>query len=300
MERKTIKNKASLEGVGLHTGKPSKISFVAAKPGSGIRFIRKDLPSEPVIEALLANVCGTVRGTNLGKRDAKVFTVEHVLSACFGLGIDDLDIEMEGPEPPAMDGSALTFASVIMEAGIVNQPRGEKNFISLDREVTYKNGNASYRAVPFASGEGLPSASGTPCGAVNIRVVFEAPPGHPLVTRQEFKLALTPETYMSDIAPARTFGFQEEIDQLRKKGLALGGSLDNAVVITRERFLTSGGLRFPDEMVRHKALDLLGDLFLTGRRFRNILIDAVCCGHSHNVNFARLLSTAANNGSNKK
>lgn len=273
--RKTLGNEASLEGKGLHTGKPCRIVFAPAKPGSGLRFIRKDLAGRPAVRASLGNVRTTVRGTNLGDGKAEVFTVEHVLSACAGIGIDDLDIIMDGPEPPAMDGSACQFAGAMLDAGIKDQPGGEREFFSIDREITYAAGKASYRAGPS--------------GGFEIRVVYSNP--HPLVGRQELQLAVSVDSYMKDIAPARTFGFQEEIEKLRAAGLAQGGSLDNSVIVGSDSFLTSpGGLRFADELVRHKALDLLGDLMLTGRRPGNIFIEAVCGGHLHNVNFARLLS----------
>lgn len=273
--RKTIRKEAVLDGIGLHTGRPCRICFVPAGPGSGLRFIRKDISGAPSVRALLSNVSATVRGTNLKNGEAGVSTVEHVLSACSGLGIDDLEIIMDGPEPPAMDGSSLPFARAILAAGISEQAEGVCSILSPEKEVAYSYGETAYRALPSDK--------------FRILVVYRNP--HRLIGKQELRLDITPETYLKDIAPARTFGFQEEIDKLRAAGLALGGSLENAVIVGKDRFLTSsGGLRFPDELVRHKALDLIGDLALTGQRPGNVLIEAVCGGHLHNINFARLLS----------
>ncbi|MFH1620179.1 MAG: UDP-3-O-acyl-N-acetylglucosamine deacetylase [bacterium] len=275
--RNTVAVPIFLEGTGLHTGRPCRITFSPAAAGSGIKFIRKDVPSGPYVPASLENVRNAVRGTNLAADGTEVFTVEHVLSACAGLQIDDLDIAIDGPEPPAMDGSALPFAKAMLSAGI-SETAGEPDFIDISGEVLFSKGDMSYRAVP--------------CKDLLARVVYKHP--HPLVVSQELELMITRENYLEQIAPARTFGFKDELEALKKKGLALGGSLENAVVIGENAFLTSpGGLRFRDELVRHKLLDLLGDMMLTGCRLRNVSLEAVCGGHAGNVVFAGMLADIA-------
>lgn len=272
MPRKTIKNKTWLEGTGLHKGRPARAVFLPSPGPTGIRFLNPDLSSP--VEATAANVAGTARGTSISGGGRTIYTVEHILSACAGLGIDDLDVALDGEEPPAMDGSALAFASALEKAGPAEKPGQEKAFLKLAGPVEFRSGKAFYKAAP----------SGKP----SFRMTFSHP--HKLVGTQVFEIALTPANYLSEIAPARTFGFKFEIEQLRAAGLGLGGSLDNAVIIDDEAVLSSGGrLRFPDEFVRHKLLDLLGDLKLTGLDLGGVSVEAVFTGHKANVNFAKLL-----------
>lgn len=275
MPRKTITNKVTLEGIGLHKGRPSKASFLPARGPSGIRFLKPDLTSP--IQASVANVAAAVRGTNLSDGTRTIHTVEHLLSACAGLGIDDLDVALDGSEPPAMDGSALAFALALKEAGPADKPDQEKIFLRLAAPLEFKCGKAVYRAQP--------------CDKPVFRLTYCHP--HRLIGSQTFEIALTPENYLAEVAGARTFGFKSEIEDLRAAGLALGGSLENAVVIADDAFLSSeGGLRFPDEFARHKLLDLLGDLKLTGLELGAVSLEAVYTGHKANVNFAKLLLNA--------
>ncbi|MBU2573001.1 MAG: UDP-3-O-acyl-N-acetylglucosamine deacetylase [Elusimicrobia bacterium] len=272
MPRKTITNKATLEGIGLHKGGPSKTVFLPARDPSGIRFLKPDLTSP--VKASVENVADAVRGTNLSGGSRMIYTVEHILSACAGLGIDDLDVAMDGEEPPAMDGSALAFAAALKEAGPADKPDQEKIFLRLTAPVEFRCGEAVYRAYP--------------ADKPVFRLTYSHP--HRLIGSQTFEIALTPENYLTEVAPARTFGFKSEIDGLRAAGLALGGSLENAVIIDDNAFLSSeGGLRFPDEFARHKLLDLLGDLKLTGLELGAVSVEAVYTGHKANVNFAKLL-----------
>ena len=274
----TIAEEASLEGVGLHTGCKTKLTFRPAPANTGIRFFRTDLPGTPMIPARLGFVVATVRGTNLGLHEAKVHTVEHVLSAATGLGIDNLDILVTANEPPAMDGSALPFLSTLMQAGIKTLPDAPKRRLIIADEVTYEDKGSFYRAVPSDSFE------------VNATIIHD----HPLVPKLSMSFRLDTDGYAAEIAPARTFCFEHEVQFLKSQGLAQGGSLDNAVVIGRDTFHTNAeGLRFPDEFVRHKILDLIGDLTLIGRSLMNVKIEAVRCGHAHNVEFAKLLNAAA-------
>ena len=261
-----------MAGIGLHKGRPSVITFLPAEGPTGIRFFKPDL-TEP-ISASLANIATTVRGTNLSDGARIIYTVEHVLSACAGLGIDDLDIAMEGEEPPAADGSALPFAKTFSGAGLREKPGQEKLLLSLEKPVEYSSGEVFYRASPSPS--------------PRFKMTFTH--SHPLIGTQTFEIDLNPENYLKEVAPARTFGFKNEIDRLKAAGLALGGSLENAVVIDDNAFLSSeGALRFPDEFARHKLLDLIGDLALTGLVLEKVSVEAAYTAHKTNVNFAKLL-----------
>ncbi len=269
----TLARAAKLAGIGLHTGEKCSVSFLPAPRGAGITFLRADIPSSRPIPARLEFVDSTVRGTNLSFEGARVHTVEHVLAACAAFGVTDLSIEMDGPEPPVMDGSSKAFAGAFAEAGVAEQGRTEELFIS--SAVEYKDGEVAYEAMPSD-------------GPLSYAFTFLHK--HPLVKRQEYAYFPGAETFSKDIAPARTFGFEEELEYLKKAGLAKGGSLDNAVVIARDGFLTSeGGLRYPDELVRHKLLDMTGDLWLLGLPLAGMRVNAVCGGHKHNVAFAKLL-----------
>ena len=274
----TIKKEISLEGIGLHTGHPSKLTFRPSPANTGIRFFRVDLTGHPMVPARPDFVVTTVRGTNLGLGDAKIHTVEHVLSACTGVGIDNIDVLVSAPEPPIMDGSALPFVKAILTAGIERYPDSPKRWLHLPGEVHYQDGKAKYRAFPADNFE------------IKATLIHE----HPLMPEMSLTLTMDRETYLREIAPARTFCFEHEVEFLKSQGLAQGGSLDNAIVIGKDRYHTNeGGLRFPDEFVRHKMLDLIGDLTLIGRPLFKMRVEAECLGHAHNVHFAKLLRDAA-------
>lgn len=270
--RTTIKSPATIEGTGLHTGEPSKVTFLPAEGPTGYRFTGPAF-KEP-LPARLDRVSGTARGTNLTDGVNTVHTVEHLLSAAAGLGIDDLDIEITGEEPPAGDGSALPFAMALYKAGSQEKPGQERRSLSIDCQLQMSKSGIRYLAKPAKD-------------CVFFRLTYDYP--HPLLTRQTVDFLLTPEEYLTRVAPARTFGFSHELEALKKAGLAKGGSLDNAVVITEKEILAKGGLRFRDELARHKLLDLIGDLALTGLTLSDIYIEATRSGHAANVNFAKLL-----------
>jgi len=272
MPRRTIKENVTLEGIGLHTGSPARVTFKPAAGPTGLRFTGPGFAAP--VKACLEAVSGTVRGTNITDGKKVLHTVEHMLSAASALGIDDLDIEISGEEPPAADGSALPFAQALVKAGFADKP-GDPDVRRLARPVEYVNGATILRAVPAAQG-------------LTIALTYEYP--HAQVGRQTIELAINPESYLKEVAPARTFGFSHELEALKKAGLARGGSLDNAIVITETEIMAKDGLRFPDELVRHKLLDLLGDLALAGFRLEGARIEAVRPGHAANVNFARLLT----------
>lgn len=271
MKRKTIKNEQTLKGVGIHTGEICSITFKPSKQGY-ISFVRTDLENSKPIIALAQNVSSTLRGTNIANETAEVHTIEHVLSAINGLGITDLIIEMDGPEPPIMDGSSLPYAKAILEGEIEDLP-AIAEVLNLDKEVNFQDGGITYQAKP--------------CEDLKITFVYERL-DHPLVGRQEYTFTLTPENYLKEIAPARTFGYEEEIAFLRANGLAKGGNIDNCVVIKKDSF--SVPLRFDNEMVRHKILDLLGDLKLTGKILGPMHITCQFGGHKTNVAFAKKLT----------
>ena len=274
----TIRQEVSLEGVGLHTGNKSTLVFRPAPANAGIRFFRCDLPGVPMIPARLGFVVTTVRGTNLGLGDAKVHTVEHVLSACTGLGIDNLDILTTANEPPIMDGSAMPFVKALLRAGLVELD-APKRWLHLPHEVTYEAPDgARYRAVPSDKFE------------IVATLIHE----HPMIPRMSLTMTVDRESYLTEVARARTFCFEHEVAYLKSQGLAQGGTLENAIVIGKDKFHTNAeGLRFPDEFVRHKMLDLIGDLTLLGRPLFKMRIEAERLGHAHNVEFAKKLDAAA-------
>lgn len=274
----TLRREVSLSGVGLHTGNSSKITFRPAPANTGLRFFREDLPGAPMIPARLEFVVATVRGTNLGLHEAKVHTVEHVLSACTGVGLDNADILVTANEPPILDGSALPFVKALLEAGLEPFAQSPRRRLILPGEVRYSDGAAKYRAVP--------------CDHFEVKATLIHK--HPMMPPMTLALRLDRDSYLAEIAPARTFCFEHEVEYLKSQGLAQGGSLENAIVIGSDRFHTGPeGLRYPDEFVRHKTLDLIGDLTLIGRSLFGMSVEAECLGHAHNIEFAKRLAAAA-------
>lgn len=273
MPRKTIKKDVSIEGIGLHTGTDSKVIFHPSSK-TGICFTGPGF-GKPV-RALLDNVSGTARGTTISECGHAIHTVEHLLCAAASLGIDDLEIEIHGEEPPIGDGSAKPFAELLHNAGYEMTP-GNPDIKRINSPVDANFGDVKYKAVPAEKG-------------LFLSVIYES--SHNLVGTQKAEFEINPETFLKEIAPARTFGYDFELEMLRKAGLAKGGSLHNAIVVAKNEIMAEGGLRFPDELVRHKLLDFLGDMALLGWRPEGVRIEAVRCGHAGNVKFAKLLQTA--------
>ena len=274
----TIREAAPLSGVGLHTGNFCRLIFRPAPANMGIRFIRTDLPDSPAIPARVRYVVDTTRGTTLGIGKAVAHTVEHVLAACAGLGIDNLDILMDNNEPPATDGSAMPFLKALLNAGIKAQPHFPKRYLKIPEKVHYRSGYAVYTAYPSDHFE------------IRCAILHD----HPMLPKQMIHLKINPETFLNQIASARTFCFEHELAALRSMGLARGGSLENAVVIGADKFHTKKeGLVFEYEFVLHKVLDLLGDLSLVGRSLFKLRVEAIRCGHAHNVKFAGMLDRSA-------
>jgi UDP-3-O-[3-hydroxymyristoyl] N-acetylglucosamine deacetylase/3-hydroxyacyl-[acyl-carrier-protein] dehydratase len=269
MKQKTIKKEISYSGIGLHTGKKVKITFKPAPIDSGVKFIRLDLEGRQGIPAKVSKVIKASRETSIAEGEVKVQSVEHILAALTGLGIDNLIIEIDSDEIPAADGSAFPFAQVLKEAGIVEQEK-EKEYLELKEPVSYVKEDVYLVALPNEE----------------LRVSYTINFDHPVLKAQFASFIIDENTFMKEIAPARTFGFESEVKELREKGLIKGGSLENAVVISGKGILNKEPLRFPDEFVRHKILDLLGDLYLIGSPIKAHII-ALKSGHGANLELVK-------------
>jgi len=276
--QKTISKEVVLSGIGLHTGCMTKMVLKPAPLNYGIRFVRIDLPENPIIPAVHTNVLGVVRGTTIGlNNNTTVYTVEHLLSALYGLGIDNLEIRVDNNEPPVFDGSSKTFVEQILSAGIVEQKQ-ERIYFILKEPVRYEQEGTEIIAYP----------------ADDLKITCEITYDHPLISRQEITMSINPENFINEISSARTFCFDYEIESLKKKGLAKGGGLHNSIVIGMDRVHNKEKMRFENEFVRHKLLDLLGDLYLLGRPLK-AHITAKRSGHRHNINFVKKLSRLTKN-----
>jgi len=268
----TIETPFSVEGVGLHTGKPSRMTVHPGNPGNGIIFRRVDLPGQPEIPAGAGNVAEVLRGTTLASGEARVHTVEHIMAAAYGMGLDNLSIDLEGPEPPAMDGSSRSFAEMLRKAEKVFQDKPREPF-SLKETAFIEEGD---RSLTYLASDRF-----------EITYTLEYP--NNLVPRQTLHIEVTEETFFNLISPARTFGFVHEFDMLKEKNLALGGSLENAVVINTDgSILNPEGKRNESEFILHKILDLIGDLALIGKRLKGHFI-AHKTGHGFNCLLAKRL-----------
>ena len=274
MSRKTLARPAILEGIGLHLGVPCKITFQPAPAKQGIVFRRTDCAGSPRIRAHVSEVSASERRTQLGRGEYSVHTVEHVLAAVAGMGIDDVTIDMNAPEPPILDGSAAPFVEALTEAGLADL-EGEQDFLDLTEPVRIIDGASVYEAYPAEQ--------------LELDVTIEFP--HPLIGKQSRRFVVTKETFASELSRARTFGFVHEVDALRGKGLIKGASLSNAVVLDDSDIL-SGDLRWSDEFVRHKAMDCVGDLALAGARVRARIV-AVKPSHRGTVTLVRELVKGA-------
>jgi UDP-3-O-[3-hydroxymyristoyl] N-acetylglucosamine deacetylase/3-hydroxyacyl-[acyl-carrier-protein] dehydratase len=274
VSRRTIACPATVEGAGLHLGQACRLTFRPAASGSGRRFVRIDRPDATPIPVHVEHAVEAERRTQLGAGDAALHTVEHVLAAVASQDIDDLTIEMDGPEPPIMDGSARPFLDALLAAGIVEQP-GEPEWLELAEPVRVIDGASVYEAYPS--------------DRLSLQVTIDFP--HPLIGRQAGTWEVTRDAFARELAAARTFGFVHEVEALRAKGLIQGASTQNAVVLD-ESGLVGTTLRWPDEFVRHKALDCVGDLALTGRRVRARVI-AHKPSHRGTVTLVREMTRAA-------
>jgi UDP-3-O-[3-hydroxymyristoyl] N-acetylglucosamine deacetylase / 3-hydroxyacyl-[acyl-carrier-protein] dehydratase len=274
MSRRTIAAAATVEGIGLHLGQPCRLTFQPAASGAGVRFIRVDRPGSLPVPVHVEHAVEAERRTQLGTGDGALHTVEHVLAAVASQQVDDLTIEMDGPEPPIMDGSAQPFLEALLRAGITEQA-GEPEWLDLAEPVRVIDGASVYEAYPS--------------DRLQLQVTIDFP--HPLIGRQAGSWEVTRESFVRELAPARTFGFVREVEALRAKGLIQGASTQNAIVLD-ERGLVETTLRWPDEFVRHKAMDCVGDLALAGRRVRARVV-AHKPSHRGTVTLVREMTRAA-------
>lgn len=245
--QRSIGKMVACSGIGLHSGEIVNLIFLPAPVNTGVVFIRRDVNPPAFIKAIAQNVIATDLSTTVGHEGSVVQTVEHLLSAVMGLGIDNLYVELDGPEVPIFDGSAAPFVSSLNEAGIVSQGIG-RSYMKILKTIEVKEGNKWIRIEPYHY--------------FKVHCSIEYP--HSVIGRQSFIFRNREKEFEQEIARARTFCFLHEIEALWNRGVARGGSLENAIVVGEDGVLNGNGLRFEDEFARHKVLDLLGDLFLIG------------------------------------
>jgi UDP-3-O-[3-hydroxymyristoyl] N-acetylglucosamine deacetylase len=268
--QKTLGAPQLYAGIGIHLGEDVTLRFVPAREGEGVFFRRVDLPGSPVIPAAVEYVAGTARGTTLAVGGAKVHTVEHVLAAVRAYEIDNLCIELSGIEPPGGNGSSDVYVEMIERAGVVEQ-NAMVPIVALQEAVWWSQGEVQLIALP----------SDTYCISYTLHY-----PNVEALGSQFFSFEVRPSDFRTEVAPCRTFALYDELALLMDRGLIRGGSLENAVVIQGDAIISKGGLYFSDEAVRHKVLDLIGDLSLVGIPFTAHII-AIRSGHSSNCLFAR-------------
>lgn len=267
--QQTIRKPATCSGVGIHTGCRVSVTLMPAPQDTGIVFIRTDVSGNPRIPVSIKNVRPALLSTTVGVDGVQVQTIEHLLAAAAGLGIDNLFVEVDAPELPVLDGSAKPFVSLMVEAGIASQDR-RQTYLKIVRPLEVIDGDKRIAIRP----------------ASETRVTYTIDYAHPLIGRQVYDYDCSSDAFIGDIAPARTFGFLREVEALWEAGLGLGGSLQNTLILSEEGLLNEGGLRFADEFVRHKILDLIGDMVLLGLPVIGE-IQAVRSGHALH---ARLVS----------
>jgi UDP-3-O-[3-hydroxymyristoyl] N-acetylglucosamine deacetylase len=250
LRQRTLKSIVSATGVGLHTGQKVRMSLRPAQPDTGVVFRRIDLPSAPEVPARADLVGETRLCSCLVMGDTKIYTIEHLMSALAGLGVDNVYVDLDGPEVPIMDGSAAPFVLLIQQAGIEEQG-APKRFLRVKKRIEAKDGDKWAVLEPY---EGF---------KLSFAIVYK----HPVIEKSNTELTVDFATtsYLKEVARARTYGFMHDVEDLRDVGLALGGGLENAVVLDEHRVLNAEGLRFGDEFIRHKILDAIGDLYVLGR-----------------------------------
>ena len=274
MLQRTLKSSIGCTGVGLHSGRKIAMTLRPAGADTGIRIRRTDLPGQPVIPVDWRHVADTRMATTVSDGNgASVGTVEHLMAALAGLAIDNAIIDVDGAEIPVMDGSAAPFVFLVECAGVVEQD-SPRRAIRILRRVTVRDRDRSISLLP---GQGF---------SVRFEIDFDTK----AIDRQALSVQLVNGAFKNELARARTFGFTHEVDALRKAGLALGGSLDNAIVINGNRVLNKEGLRYNDEFVRHKIIDFLGDLYLAGAP---IIGEAQCACSGHALNHKLLAALFA-------
>ncbi len=270
--QRTLKKEVSFSGVGLHTGKEVSLRFCPAPQHSGVVFQRIDLPGRPIIPATVEYVKDTSRSTTIGINDCHVQTVEHVLAAIYSYQIDNVCVQVTEGEPPIGDGSSMTFVEMIEDAGIEEQ-KSDAPIVFLNAPIHFSQGDTHLIAIP----------------SDEYRISYTLHyPKTSVIRSQYFSCQIDKENFKKELSTCRTFALYEEITYLMERGLIRGGSLENAVVIKDDVIFSKEGLRYPDEMVRHKILDLVGDLALVGFHFCAHVI-AIRSGHASNVALGRLM-----------
>ena len=275
--QRTIAREVRLSGIGLHSGARTTVVFKPAPADTGIRFIRTDLDSRPAIDVKVETaVTGEdfSRRTIIGSREVSVGTIEHVLAALRGMGIDNAIVEIDAVEPPEPDGSCAPYVEVLKEAGALEQ-QAERSYLVLTEAVEFSEGDITLRAVPY---DGF---------KLSFRIAYD----HPLIGEQEITLDISEDVFEKQVAPARTFSLLKDVESLKKRGLIKGGSLENSIVVADDGIMNEEPLRFADEFVRHKVLDLMGDLCLLGRPLK-MHVSSVKSGHSTNLKFIKMLNNA--------
>ena len=276
--QQTIEKPLSINGIGLHTGIDVSMKLYPAEADYGIKFIRKDLNENNVIDAIWSNVTNTKLSTTISnKNGASVSTIEHLMSALSGLHIDNIKVEIDGPEVPIMDGSSIKFVNLIDTASIKNLHKKRK-ILKVKQNIKVEKDTSFVELKPNSQ----------------FSIDFEIDFPSKLVSQQSCQLQLVNGNYKTDIASARTFGFEKDVDMLRSNGLALGGSLENAVVVGETKILNSDGLRFKDEFVRHKILDSIGDLYLAGSPIQGYFSGSKSGHHLNNLLLRSLFSDENN------
>ncbi len=266
--QETLKRKVAYEGVGLHSGKKVSIILKPASENTGIVFIRSDIEGSPKIRAMAKNVTATARATTLEENGVRVFTVEHLMSALHGQKIDNCEVVMDAEEPPVADGSARVFFELLKEAGKMKQNAPRKEIV-IDKVYRIDDGEKFIIALPYDG----------------FRISFTSVNPHPLVGVQYSDFEITDEIYEKEIAGARTIAYEKEVETLHQMGLGLGGTLENVIVYNDNGWMNE--LRYRDELVRHKILDVIGDLRLAGIVKGHII--AAASGHSLNTKLAKLI-----------
>lgn len=275
--QRTIKREVGCTGIGLHSGNKVNLTIKPAVPDSGICFRRMDLPEQPVIEAKNTQVVATQLATSIGYNGHRISTVEHLMAALSGLNIDNASIELDSSEVPIMDGSAAPFVDLIKGVGWESQEKVRK-YLAIKRTIEVRENGSRITLTPGS----------------DFSISFTIDFAHPLMQNQSLTLRVENETFIKEIGRARTFGFLEEVENLKKNGFAKGGSLENAIVINRSGVVNGEGLRYRDEFVRHKILDLIGDFSLIGLPLQG-QVTAYKSGHTlHQAAVKALLSDPGN------
>lgn len=272
--QKTIKKEIIFSGIGLHTGEVSRVKVKPAPVFTGIVFYSSD--KDTIIRANVNNVVDTICATTIGANDIKIRTIEHFLAVTAGLEIDNLFVEIEGPEMPIMNGSAASFVNLFEKSGIVKQGRLQP-ILKITKPITYSDKHTKIMALPDYSR----------------RISFHIDFNHTFLKEQNLTLDVNRETFIKEISPARTFVFFKDIEKLQSLGLIKGGTLENAIVINGTGVINPGGLIFEDEFVRHKMLDAIGDLALVGLPIEGHIIFEKS-GHNSNINFLKRLISSQN------